>query len=490
MKNHLFLKQILILGVTAFFVMGVYIIFSNQTYRIGYPLDDAWIHQTFARNLVHYRQFAYSQGVPSAGSTAPLWTFLLSIGYLFTGNNYTWTMILGWASLVTLGWLGEGIFARITDRYDSRIPWVGLLLMLEWHFVWAAASGMETLILADISLGILLILLGKKIRWFVVGILIGLGIWIRPDALMLLGPVIVILIITISQRKAGGKDAGWLILGAILLFIPYLLFNHSISGNFWPNTFFAKQLEYQEILQLPLLTRVWTVFQQHIVGMGILLLPGLFYRIWVSCRNKEWRLLTFVIWWAGFLLVYAMRLPVGYQHGRYEIPVMPFFLIVSGSGVYAIWRLCQNRRIPRILSTAWVLAIIIVNTAFYWLGARTYATDVAIIESEMVDTAKWINANTPQESVIAAHDIGALGFFGERQILDLAGLISPVVLPVIRDETGLLILIQKSDVDFLMTFPSWYPAITSKLTAIHISGGVFSPSNGGDNMTVYKINTK
>jgi hypothetical protein len=152
--------------------------------------------------------------------------------------------------------------------------------------------------------------------------------------------------------------------------------------------------------------------------------------------------------------------------------------------------LCQNRRIPRILSTAWVLAIIFLNTAFYWLGARTYATDVAIIESEMVDTAKWINVNTPQESVIAAHDIGALGFFGERQILDLAGLISPVVLPVIRDETGLLILIQKSDVDFLMTFSSWYPAITSKLTAIHISGGVFSPSNGGDNMTVYKINTK
>jgi hypothetical protein len=41
-------------------------------------------------------------------------------------------------------------------------------------------------------------------------------------------------------------------------------------------------------------------------------------------------------------------------------------------------------------------------------------------------------------------------------------------------------------VDYLMTFPSWYPEITAKLTAIHISGGVFSPSNGGDNMTVYK----
>jgi hypothetical protein len=73
---------------------------------------------------------------------------------------------------------------------------------------------------------------------------------------------------------------------------------------------------------------------------------------------------------------------------------------------------------------------------FLW-GARFYADDVSFIEEEMVATAKWIAANTPADAVIAAHDIGALGYFDRHRILDLAGLVSPEVVPFIRDETRL-----------------------------------------------------
>ena len=57
-------------------LLGVvfFISFSALTYRIGFPLDDAWIHQTYARNLARSGQLAFVHGVPSAGSTAPLWS--------------------------------------------------------------------------------------------------------------------------------------------------------------------------------------------------------------------------------------------------------------------------------------------------------------------------------------------------------------------------------------------------------------------------------
>ncbi len=48
----------------------------------GFPLDDAWIHQVYARNLAQRGEFAFTPGEPSAGSTSPLWTIALSVGYL------------------------------------------------------------------------------------------------------------------------------------------------------------------------------------------------------------------------------------------------------------------------------------------------------------------------------------------------------------------------------------------------------------------------
>jgi hypothetical protein len=487
MKRKLFWQQVLILALAAIISMGVFIIFSSQMYRTGYPLDDAWIHQTFARNLIKYHQLTYFEGIPSTGSTAPLWTLLLSFGYFISENNYVWTMILGFISLTILGWQGEYLFRHISNEYSSVIPWVGILIIFEWHFIWAASSGMETLMLADISLAVFSVLLNQRINWFLAGLLVGVGVWIRPDALLLMGPILFAFGLEVKKKRAGFREAGKIFLGVGIFVIPYLTFNQTVSGNYWPNTFYAKQLEYRELLAKPFVNRVWNVFQQHIVGMGILLLPGFFYKLWDSIKKREWVLISFVIWWFGFLLVYAMRLPVDYQHGRYQIPVMPLFLLISGSGVFMIWKHSIGRKIPRILSTAWGISIILLNTGFFWLGARTYANDVSIIETEMVDTAWWIYLNTSESSLVAAHDIGALGFFGGREILDLAGLVSPKVLPVIRDEQGLFAMIKQSDADYLMTFPDWYPKITSGLVPIFISDGRFSPASGGENMTVYRI---
>ena len=58
---------------------AVYLSAANQP---GFPLDDAWIHQTYARNLGLHGIMAFSPGEPSTGSTSPAWTVLLAAGYL------------------------------------------------------------------------------------------------------------------------------------------------------------------------------------------------------------------------------------------------------------------------------------------------------------------------------------------------------------------------------------------------------------------------
>ncbi len=188
----------------------------------------------------------------------------------------------------------------------------------------------------------------------------------------------------------------------------------------------------------------------------------------------------------GYIGLYAWRLPVTYQHGRYIIPAMPIGFLFGLSGLIK-WTDIQAEKLwRRVVSGAWVVSAIIVTVSFWVYGARAYALDVAVIETEMVRTARWIEENTQKNALIAAHDIGALGYFAERNIVDLAGLITPDVIPFIRNEEKLAEYLDQKQVDYLVTFPSWYSKLTDGLTPVYQSGGDFATGFGMDSMAVYE----
>ena len=120
------------------------------------------------------------------------------------------------------------------------------------------------------------------------------------------------------------------------------------------------------------------------------------------------------------------------------------------------------------------------------MGARYYSEDVRFIESEMVDTAKWVAKNIPSDKLLAVHDIGAMGYFGNRDMVDLAGLISPDVIPFIRDEKRLAIYLDEKQVDYLVAFPDWYEILVLGLHPVFTTGAPYAPALGGTNMTVYQ----
>src|SRR5436190_3595963 len=62
---------------------------------LGFPLDDSWIHLQFARNLARGLGLSYNPGHLVTGSTAPLWTALLSLLFLLPGSVVVWTKALG-----------------------------------------------------------------------------------------------------------------------------------------------------------------------------------------------------------------------------------------------------------------------------------------------------------------------------------------------------------------------------------------------------------
>jgi hypothetical protein len=363
---------------------------------------------------------------------------------------------------------------------------VGIGLIFEWHLTWAAASGMETLLEACLVLVVMIWLTRPPVNWMVIGAVCGLGVWIRPDALTLVGPVGVIIYFSEKTWSQRLQAVGRMCLGISLFFLPYLLFNRWLAGAWWPNTFYAKQVEYGIYRDLPLWRRWFSLAGTMQVGIGAVLLPGFIRYGWLSLRQRYWPGLVGQAWVLGYVLLYALFLPVTYQHGRYLIPAMPLYFIYGSAGMAGWIDFHSSSLLKRVLSKSWALAAGLVLCSFWMLGAQAYGRDVAFIESEMVDTARWVARYLPAQARLAAHDIGALGYYGDHYLIDLAGLVSPQVIPILRNEPKLQVFLDEAKADYLITFPGWYPYLTRQAEQIYLSMGKFSPMQGGENMAVYR----
>jgi len=483
--NPLSKRDLLILGGATLLAGIIYLIASHLFYRIGFPLDDSWIHLTFARNLAEHGEWSFRPGVPSAGSTSPLWSALLAIGFLLNLEPYIWTYFLGLLTMWTLSVVCEITARRLVSTYTSQIPWVGIFIIVEWHLLWAAMSGMETLLHALIATVIVSALMMNSRRYLTLGLLAGLSIWVRPDGLTLLGPLVLAVFFHETDTPSRLKSLLRILLGFGGVFLFYLLFNLLIGGTPMPNTFYAKQAEYTAWQALPLLERLGQLSIQLLVGPSFLLLPGVVMWVIRSIKERSWGSLLAITWSVGYMILYIMRLPV-YQHGRYIMPAMPIFFLF---GLMAVLEFAAGKTFKRyqwFVTTLWSISLASVTLLFVFLGARSYAQDVALIEQEMVEPAKWASANLPPETVIAAHDIGALGFFDQHTLIDLAGLVSPEVIPFIRDEARLTAYLDEKNADYLIAFADLYDEMTLGKQIVFVSDGKIAQLGDYAPMTIYR----
>lgn len=506
-----------LIGGAVILAMGLYIGLSVANGGPGFPLDDAWIHQTYARNLARNGRFEFIPGVVSSGSTSPLWSILLTAGYVLRLPYLLWAYLLGGLSLWLLAWAGMRLWRQLWPDFARRDWLAGLVLVLTWPLVWAAASGMETLLFA--ALGLVLVSQYARLQatitqssiinlqsLIIPGFLSGLLILVRPDGLVLL------LLLALGPGLSAGTMRGRVkrvaVFGgtAVLPLLPYFAFNLWSSGSIWPNTFYAKQIEYARELSQPFIARLFRLLffslggpesgWRGVSGAHLLLLPGLAAMVYLALRS-DWqkkRLLHLLplLWAGGHVALYAWRLPVTYQHGRYLLAALPIWVLYGLAGWFWFMSRISNGRVAFISRQVVRLVFAILLLFFLWLGGQQYARDVAFIEGEMVAVAHWLAANTQPDDLIAAHDIGAIGYFAERPLLDLAGLVTPEIIPYLDDEVEIGRYIRENQADYLVTAPGWlYEKVIGGETAvapIYSTNFAWTREKGLNNINVYRIN--
>jgi arabinofuranosyltransferase len=259
--------------------------------------------------------------------------------------------------------------------------------------------------------------------------------------------------------------------GLLLLIVPYLAFNAATSGTLLPNTYYAKVAVYGREGVGGFLAFLGEVFAMLTLGPLALMWPGIAAAAVLLARKRR-DLWLIAAWPAVLLMVYAWRLPTIYQHGRYMMPALPFLILLGWWGLAEL-RSSMSMRLLAKLYPAGVALL----TAFAWVyGASIYASDVRFIERFQVATARWL------------HDIGAIGYFSERRLLDSAGLVTPQVLPLLNDQPRLLAYLKEKRVAYVVQFPVWYPLISRDLAdrevfRVHDDRVV---EEGGDDFVVYR----
>jgi hypothetical protein len=430
--------------------------------RLGVPLDDAWIHYQFARNLAQGDGFSYNPGEPTPGSTAPLWTLMLAVAGLFTSDFLVPSLVMSGFFLLLTTWLTYGFASELVGGGQSGF-WAfmaGLGVILTGRMLWAGLAGMETTAFAAVSVASVWSYHRRGLRPIPV-LLFALGSQLRPEGHALFA---LALLLTIwENRRAPARlwpvlPAAALIYGAVSA--PYALFSLFTTGKPLPNTYYAKVGSKYFFSWRTLWETAGYHWQDNPITLG-LLPAGLFAAL------KKNRLLA--AWMVGLPLFTALVVDQVWHHGRYTLPLIPFQMILAALG--AAW-LAQSkwaqspglhssirRAVPAVLMILLILGGL--RRFSYWAGMLGYNSN-EILEID-VAMGKWLAENTPPDALIAVDDIGAIAFLSERRVFDLNGLVSPEMWPLIHNEavgrplneaaTRLLSTIQP---DYLAVFPVWH----------------------------------
>ena len=384
---------------------------------IGVPLDDVYIHCRYAANLLAGNGYCFNLGPIVTADTSPLWVLLLAVGGLFTSQIDIVAVVL--SSLFYLFTAPTNYRLALSLGLDKRWSiFIGICTLLAARIVWSAPSGME------ITLACLLTILAIKVHvdsqkrgkpTALEAILLAFAIATRPELMFLAGLCFVDWVLLLGRTSKTYKS----------LALPSVFFFLVVSP----------------VYILPLIETGSLVYHSSIVqGAGISLLPNVTY-LWFACKillfsvappvivallspvllwkEHKWRLL--IVFGLGLPILLSFVAPQFRHHGRYFFPVMPI-LIVVGTAVLA--SLLSKEYIKKYI---WCVQIALLCFALVGAGiwANNYQDCVANINEQHVAASEWIEKNAKEGDVIAAHDVGAIGYFTKKNVIDLVGLVSP-----------------------------------------------------------------
>lgn len=401
--------------------------------------DDAFITLRYAENISIGKGFVFNENEYVLGTTTPLFAFIVGLlGKIFSPME----VILVRTLQVTIILLSLAIYyigIKTVAIYRGTIFLiVPFLLISDRAFL--LSFGMETPIFIFFITLIFIVYINKL--EILCGLFLALLIITRPE-----GILVAAILLGYSLRKKYFPKKG-LIVFVVILGI-WCLFSIYYFGSIIPNSVQAKVIQGYRTGHFDFVKQIFThYFNWYLAPWLILSIFGLifllFSKAYIIFLLVAWVIICLVFYTIGSAPIYPWYyLPIFYV--IYLLSAFTFCFLIDNiinylnklfpSKIKHI-KLAENFITLLIISSISFVSIKTIKSEFSsdWYIKKPYPAG-SIINKTILPYktfGEWINQNTNSDVKVTCAEIGVLGYYSKRYIVDLAGLINPKVFPYLE----------------------------------------------------------
>jgi hypothetical protein len=400
--------------------------------------DDPFITYRYANNLARGLGFVYNPGERILSTTTPLFAMLLGLLHYISSDLPHLANLIGAVSLA-LGGLFLWDLSRI---WNTPIAGWAALLLYPTFTLPAVTIGSETPLYIALCLGAFAFY--ARQRYYLTAVFAALTILARPDG------VLVPIILGVDYLLRIRRPLPW---KAVLLFfclvVPWFAFAWIYFGYPLPATLATKQQQGTMAVSQTFGRGTLSIISWYLDGWQywvetVLAIAGLY---WLVRHARKWSLV--VIWTVLYFAAYSL-LGVS-RYFWYYAPLIPGFIVLVGLGFeafsHAIHTMCsraqrsqdeegfsraeasQSSNISLCQGLAYLLPLLLLVSL-----TAAQVVDIWKLKSNLDPRAtaykvvgEWLSENTPEDAVISSLEIGIIGYYADRRMVDFAGILQPEV---------------------------------------------------------------
>lgn len=423
-------EKIFLLGYI-FIVTGL--IFSAFSHRV---YDDPFITFRYAVNINEGLGFVYNPGLKILSTTSPLFAIILAIG------KEIWSDLQLLASLIgSFGVAVGSVFLWQLGRIwkTPLVGWSGLLLYPTFPLLLNTLGSETPLFLAFVLAGLFYY---AQRRYGLTVLLLAFSILMRSDG-FLVAAILGVVYLWINRSKLRQINfwfaQPW---GSIVIALGLLLLWHGFAwlyfGSPLPVTLAAKQAQGRMAISQSFAPGALTIagwyagkwqywLELALVGTGL---------IYGFLKKQRWLLL--LSWTTIYFIAYTLLGVTRYFW--YYAPLVPGWIVAVGLGLafvndfslpdrnFTFLKLDKIRRgfVILLLLTLFLTQILHVSKMQFTNDARFQIYRAV---------GEWLAENTAADATVGALEVGMIGFFSQRPMIDFAGLLQPEVSDQMKSDT-------------------------------------------------------